>query len=149
MSRKHKFKHQLGSMEDVEFEMLKSDHNKARARLEEILGKEPKFICINDDMGTGQSPPITLRYLRRFYEKYYPSPCPFELPPDAPNPHLHLVALRVNRSVRAVLAAGLVSAAILVIVMALAHFVFPASASLLRLRLQQLCRRMAPRTHAT
>eukprot|EP00466_Bigelowiella_natans_P020202 jgi/Bigna1/69357/fgenesh1_pg.8_\ len=94
MGRNHKYKFELGSMDDVEFEMLKADHVKARARLEEILSKKPKFICINDDMGTGQTPTITKRYLRRFYELYYPERCPFELPDDQSNTYLYLSQLK-------------------------------------------------------
>jgi len=96
MRTKKRYKSQMGSMEDVEFQMLKANHVEAKRRLEEILIKRPKFVCINDDMGTGPAATLTVRYLRRFYDHYFPSRCPFELPEYAPNRSFYIHNLRIN-----------------------------------------------------
>ncbi|GAB5361367.1 hypothetical protein AAMO2058_000707400 [Amorphochlora amoebiformis] len=148
MWKENRYRHEIASMSDVQFEMLKPEHRKAKARLEEIMKKAPKFICINDDMGTKGVPVITMRYLRLFYEKYYPSPCPFELPPDSPNPYHHIHTLRLHRARQAfsytiftlILLAGMAYGV---------QMVFPEATSKIRLRVQQVCRMMAPRTHST
>jgi len=85
-----KYKHELVTLNEVEFFMVPDDYDQVQERLDHIMVKAPKFICLNDDMNKTHDPPArTLKALRDFYTTYYPDPTPFELPEDQFNPYLH------------------------------------------------------------
>ncbi|GAB5363523.1 hypothetical protein AAMO2058_000890500 [Amorphochlora amoebiformis] len=85
-----KYKHELMSLNEVEFFMVPDDYDTVQERLDHIMVKAPKFICLNDDMNKTHDPPKrTLKALYDFYETYYPDATPFELPQGEPNPYLH------------------------------------------------------------
>lgn len=82
VTKKHKYKHELENMQNVEFYMVKDvNHTIVENRLNGIRAKAPKFICLNDDMNKTHDPdPLCVKALHDFYEEYVPEPCPFELP---------------------------------------------------------------------
>ena len=80
---------QLGSdKEVVAFEMIGDNFTETLSQLDSIRQRQPKFICVNDNM-KAPSPELETA-LRRFYESLFPFPSAFELPADQRNPFLHL-----------------------------------------------------------
>mmetsp|Transcript_30 Transcript_30/g.65 ORF Transcript_30/g.65 Transcript_30/m.65 type:complete len:345 (-) Transcript_30:119-1153(-) len=85
-----KYKHEVMNLNEVEFFMVPDNYEQVQERLDHIMVKQPKFICLNDDMNKTHDPPArTLYALRNFYETYYPVPTPFELPKNQSNAYLH------------------------------------------------------------
>jgi len=90
MRKQTKHRHELVNLSEVEFFMVPDDYEEVRKRLDDIMVKAPKFICLNDDMNKTHDPPAnTLQALRDFYETYYPHRTPFELAANESNPYLH------------------------------------------------------------
>ena len=88
--KQKKYRHETMNLNEVEFFMVPDDYAEVQERLDHIIVKSPKFICLNDDMNKTHDPPAeTLAALMGFYNTYYPYPSPFENPPDRPNPFLH------------------------------------------------------------
>lgn len=82
---------------DVAFVMVSANPEGARDRLDGILAKPRKFVCINDDIDhTAPESVETLAIIRRFYESLYPLRSSFELPEGRANSHLHLEDLRAE-----------------------------------------------------
>jgi len=107
LQRKHKFE-LVSSLEQVEFFMVPDDTAKVVTRLDEIRAKQPKFVCLNDDMNkTGAAPAATVQALHDFYESYFPAPCPFENAPNRPNDFLYVEEWRARRAAAAQRQAGL------------------------------------------
>lgn len=90
-----KYKYSLENLDQVDFYMVPDDYDAVQRRLDEIRTQGHKFICLNDDMNKTHDPdPRLLHALSDFYQAYFPLPCPFELPDDAPNAFLTLDELR-------------------------------------------------------
>merc|ERR1712154_134391 len=67
-------------LDDVEFYMIKDNPNDVRDRLNNIYNKQPKFMCLNDDLPHDRDPTNeTLSEIQKFFHKYYPYPSPFEI----------------------------------------------------------------------
>jgi len=93
-----KFRFELESLDQVEFYMVPDDTEKVVKRLDEIRVKQPKFICLNDDMNKTSDPPhATLEALRDFYISYFPNPCPFELADGVRNDFAYIEEWRARK----------------------------------------------------
>lgn len=76
---------------DVAFLMVNANPQGAQDRLDGILAKPRKFVCINDDIDHSAPESVeTLSIIRRFYESMYPLRSTFELPEGRANLHLHM-----------------------------------------------------------
>jgi hypothetical protein len=89
MVNQTKFLHQHVSDSVVEFFMMPNDYHTVSARLDDIRTKQPKFICINDDVH-GEPDQRVFDALSDFYDSYFPVPSPFELPQGVYNADLHV-----------------------------------------------------------
>jgi len=71
--------------------MVNAQPENTQERLDGILAKSRKFVCINDDIDHSSPESVeTLAIIRRFYENLYPLPSSFELPEGRANAHLHI-----------------------------------------------------------
>ena len=87
------FRTELSALDDVEFFMVTENATRVAQRLDELRMKQPKFICLNDDMNKTHHAHTTLaavQALHSFFTHYFPHPSPFENDPAHPNPFLYL-----------------------------------------------------------
>jgi hypothetical protein len=89
----------VSGLDEVEFYMVPDNATKVSRRLDEIRAKQPKFVCLNDDMNkTGAAPVETVKALHDFYVSYFPAACPFENPDDRPNDFLYVDDWRARKA---------------------------------------------------
>eukprot|EP01028_Stygiella_incarcerata_P010817 TRINITY_DN581_c0_g2_i1.p1 TRINITY_DN581_c0_g2~~TRINITY_DN581_c0_g2_i1.p1 ORF type:complete len:1327 (-),score=320.26 TRINITY_DN581_c0_g2_i1:960-4940(-) len=75
MSKKNRF--EIVSLDDVTFEMLHENETRMLEQLDGVRRGPRKFICLNDNMESGNAK--SFEYLDDFYRSMYPHPSSFEL----------------------------------------------------------------------
>eukprot|EP00818_Percolomonas_sp_WS_P009122 CAMPEP_0117453118 /NCGR_PEP_ID=MMETSP0759-20121206/10035_1 /TAXON_ID=63605 /ORGANISM="Percolomonas cosmopolitus, Strain WS" /LENGTH=1265 /DNA_ID=CAMNT_0005246093 /DNA_START=354 /DNA_END=4151 /DNA_ORIENTATION=+ len=87
--------YQLKGSDEIGFHMIRDDELKVLKTLDGLRYKNPKFVCLNDDMNKTQPNPKVLEALHQFYTWYFPQPSQFELPPGKLNPpHMYIDELK-------------------------------------------------------
>lgn len=89
-----KFKYQLVGLKQVAFHMIRDDVKQVKKELDDIRYRQPKFICLNDDMNKTAPNPEVVKALHNFYQWYFPERSDFELPEGQENPFLYIDELR-------------------------------------------------------
>jgi Stealth protein CR2, conserved region 2/Stealth protein CR4, conserved region 4/Stealth protein CR3, conserved region 3 len=66
------------SYRDTSYAALENSLALTLPQLRYLAWRKPKFYCLNDNFGTHPNP-ATVRHVRAFLERQYPTPSPFEL----------------------------------------------------------------------
>ena len=79
--------HNLGSEDDVSFEMIYDNATLTEQKLDSIRWRKTKFICLNDN--AKEYTPELEMVVQDFFNAMYPTPSAFELPFGQKNPTLY------------------------------------------------------------
>jgi hypothetical protein len=80
--------------------MMGENVTKVRDTLDHIRRKQPKFVCINDDVKSDDPDPALFTTLRSFFVSFFPVPSPYELPPHRYHQLGHLDDIMAARAER-------------------------------------------------